>query len=252
MQANGSTIEVDRVCSVEEAVAFRDAGATLIGVALDPDPRFEDDRFVSPAVAKAIERAILPAQLVGIVPTYFYDETEQNRARIERVLALKPSFVHFYRGGLEDKLIPMVHATGTPIIRDGAVLDADQGVFIRKDDPAEFVRWQLESAAALKATFYHLDVLTDLAEDPWEVLNGLALDWPEDMPQTADIAACCRDLPLLLSLMEVGADSIGAYTRAFPDARGFFARLGPGELGGAPNSRPEPLLAALRALQASR
>ena len=252
MQANGPIIEVDRVCSVEEAVAFRDAGATLIGVALDPDPRFEDHRFVSPAAAEAIRKAILPAQLVGIVPTYFDDETEQNLTRIERVLALKPSFVHFYRGGLEDELIPMVHATGIPIIRDGAVLDADQGVFIRKDDPAEFVRWQLKGAAALKATLYHLDVLTDLAEDPWEVLNGLALDWPEDMPQTVDIAACCRDLPLLLSLMEVGVDSINAYAGAFPDARGFFARLGPGELCPAPNSRPEPLLAALQALQASR
>ena len=63
-------------------MTVRDAGATLIGVALDRDPRFEDDRFVSPAVAKAIEQAILPAQLVGVVPMHFYNETEQNPARI--------------------------------------------------------------------------------------------------------------------------------------------------------------------------
>ena len=55
MRANGPIIEVDRVSSVEEAVAFRDAGATLIGVALDPDPCFEDHRFVSPAIAEAIQ-----------------------------------------------------------------------------------------------------------------------------------------------------------------------------------------------------
>ena len=252
MQANGPIIEVDRVCSVEEAVAFRDAGATLIGVALDPDPRFGDDRFVSPTVAKAIEQAILPAHLVGIVPNYYYDEETESRIRIKRVLDFKPAFVHLYRGGLHDEFVPAFHAAGIPIIYDGTALDADQGVFIRKDDPAEFVRWLLEDVAAMKPAFYHLDVLTDLADDPWEVLNGLALDWPEDMPQTADIAACCRNLPLLLSLMEVGTDSIGAYTRAFPDARGFFARLGPGELCPAPNSRPEPLLATLRALQTSR
>ena len=252
MQASGPIIDVDRVCSVEEAVAFRDAGATLIGVALDPNPRFEDHRFVSLAVAEAIRRAILHAQLVGIVPNYYYDEETESRGRIKRVLDFKPAFVHFYRGGLQDEFVPAFHAAGIPIIYDGTALDADQGVFIRKDDPAEFLRWLLEDVAVMKPAFYHLDVLTDLAEDPWEVLNGLALDWPEDMPQTADIAAFCRDLPLLLSLMEVGADTICAYTSAFPDARGFFARLGAGELCGAPNLRPESLLAALRALQASR
>ncbi len=249
MQGRGLIIEVDRVSSVKEAVTFRDAGATLIGVALDPDPRFEDDRFVSPAAAKAIEQAILPAQLVGIVPTYFDDTTEQNRARIERVLALEPSFLHFYRGGLNDELIPMVRAAGAPIIRDGAVLESQQGVFINKNDPASWVRRWVEDPGEEEAGLYHLDVLTDLAEDPWMVLNGVALDWPDELTQVADIAACCRDLPLLLSLMEVGPDTIGAYTGAFPDARGFFARLGPGELCPAPNSRPEPLLATLRALR---
>ena len=240
------------MCSVEEAVAFRDAGATLIGVALDPDPRFGDDRFVSPAVAKAIEQAILPAQLVGIVPTYFDDAIEQNLTRIERVLALQPNFVHFYRGGLDDKFISIVRATGVSIIRDGAVLESQHGVFINENDPASWVRRWMEDPGEEEAAFYHLDVLTDLADDPWTVLNGVALEWPDEITQTAQIAAICRDLPLLLSLMEVGPDTIGAYTSAFPDARGFFARLGPGELCPAPNSTPEPLLAALQALQASR
>ena len=40
-------VQVDRVASVAEAVAFRDAGASLIGVALDRDARFQDERFVS-------------------------------------------------------------------------------------------------------------------------------------------------------------------------------------------------------------
>jgi len=56
-----------------------------------------------------------------------------------------------------------------------------------------------------------------------------------------------RDLPLLLSLVEVGADTILSYVQAFPDARGFFGRLGPGETSGAPCMDPEPLLAALQA-----
>ena len=230
-------------------MAFRDAGATLIGVALDPDSRFGDQRLVSLAVAKAIEQAILPAQLVGMVPTYLDDTTEQNRARIECVLALEPSSLHFYYSGLDDELIFMVHTTDVSIVQDGAVLESQHGVFINENDPASWMRKQVDHPAWEKAAFYHLDVLADLAEDPWTVLNGVALDWPDELTQVADIAACCRDLPLLLSLMDVGPDTIGAYTGAFPDARGFFARLGPGELCPAPNSRPEPLLAALRALR---
>jgi len=191
MSARDVIIEVDRVVSVEEAVAFRDAGATLIGVALGPDPRFEDTRFVSAAIAEAIEKAIYPARLVGIVPTYFSDDVANARARIEPVLALEPSFVHFYRGGVPDELSPMVHATGVPIIRDGAVLDADHGMFIDPNDPASLVRRQLPNPELLKAALYHLDLLTDTGVGPWTFLNTTALEWPQDAPQTANIAATC-------------------------------------------------------------
>ncbi len=96
MPPHDLVIEVDRVASVEEAVAFRDAGATLIGVALDPDPRFDDTQFVSPSIAKAIQVAIAPARLVGVLPTYFCQPEEVGaRTRTERMLALKPDFLHF-------------------------------------------------------------------------------------------------------------------------------------------------------------
>lgn len=153
MQGRGLIIEVDRVSSFKEAVAFRDAGATLIGVALDSDPRFGDQRFVSHVVAKKIRKAILPAQLVGIVPNYYYDEETESRGRIKRILDFKPAFVHLYRGGLQDEFIPAFHAVGIPIIYDGVGLGSEQGVFIREDDPAWFLRWRLEEVAAMQPTF---------------------------------------------------------------------------------------------------
>jgi len=61
-----------------------------------------------------------------------------------------------------------------------------------------------------------------------------------------------RELPLLLSLMGLTAKTISPYARAFPDARGFFARLSPDEQGGAPSTRPASLLAALRGLHVRR
>ena len=246
-------IGVDRVASVEEAVAFCNAGATLIGVSLDPDPSFEDTRFVSPSVAKTIQQAIAPARLVGVLPTYFYyPEKAEAHARIERMLALNPDFLHFYRGGLTGELVSLVQAADVPVIRDGAILDADQGVFPDPSDPASFVRKQIEDGTRLDPVLCHLDVLTDMAVDPWIFLNSTAPEQPKNIPQVADITAICRNLPLLLSLMEVGADTIASYVQAFPAARGFFGRLGPGETSGAPCTRPEPLLAALQALKQHR
>lgn len=131
---------MDRVASVAEAEAeaFRDAGATLIGIALDRDPRYQDDRFVSTKTAKAIRAAIAPAHLVGLVPTYFLDATTMpTRERIERVLALRPDYVQFYRGNQPDDLLSMVHAAGVPIIREGAEVDEGHGAFMPPDDPAE-------------------------------------------------------------------------------------------------------------------
>lgn len=245
-------VQVDRVASVEEATVFRDAGAGLIGVALDPDPRFEDDRFVSADAAVAIQAAIAPARLVGLVTGRSPGAgAAQERARIERVLALRPDFVQFERGGVPDELVSPVRATGVPVIEDGADLDSDHGAFIDPADPAAFVRKQVGDLGRLGASLCHLDVIAD-REDPWLFLTGEALEWPDEAPQVSDVVAATRELPLLLSLMGLGIETIAPYVRAFPDARGFFARLGPRRRGGPSATAPTSLLAALHALRALR
>ena len=249
MQRRDLMVQVDRVASVEEALAFCDAGANLIGVALDRDPRFQDARFVSPETAQAIKRAIAPARLVGHVPTYFDGAVTPTRDRIERVLALGPDFVQFYRGNPPDELLPMAHAAGIPIIRDGTEIDEGDGAFIDPNDPAAWWRDQLKDCTKLRPILFHLDVIPTM-QSPWQFLTDVAPRWLDECPQISDIAAITRDLPFLLSLIGVEPDEIGPYTRAFPDARGFFARLGPDEQGSAFSTEPEPLLAALRSLQA--
>jgi len=158
-------MQVDRATSVEEAVAFRDAGADLIGVALDPDPRFEDARFVSPGVAEAIRAATVPARLVGLAPSLYQDDDmAESRARIKRVLALEPGFVQFDREGVPDELVPLVRAAGVPAIRGGAAVDGEQGLFLKRDDPAEFVRWQVQRWRPDGAGGWRLPLWT--ADDP--------------------------------------------------------------------------------------
>ena len=249
----GIILQVDRVASVEEALAFRDAGANLIGIAVDPDPgRFRDERFVSPETARAIKQAIAPARLVGLVPYGSYGDNEVEWCTpIRRLLSLGPDFLQFYRGYVPDELVPAVRATGVPVIIDGAEMEDGDGEFVAPDDPVSFFRFYAGLGVALAPVLLHADVIPNY-EHSWAFLTDEAPKWPEECLQVRDVAAATRAWPLLLSLTGVRPDEIGPYTQAFPDARGFFARLGPAELTGPPSSRPETVLAALHALQAPR
>jgi hypothetical protein len=245
-------VQVDRVASAKEAIAFRDAGVDLIGVEVGSDRRFTDARFVSADVVEAIRQQAAPIRLVGLVEGCFQDATlAESRDRLERTLALRPDFLQIWQGDFPDELKPLVQASGVPVIGDGAGLDAEHGTFIDPNDPARFVIDSLSDVADMAPTLFHLDVATD-REDPWAFLTGEALEWREESLQVSHVAAATKALPLLLSLMGLSATTIVPYVQAFPDARGFFARLGPGDREGPPTISPEPLLAALRAWQGMR
>lgn len=244
-------VQVDRVASVGEALAFRDAGANLIGIEIGGDRRFKDGRFVSAEVAEAIRREAMPARLVGLVEGCFQDDSlADSRIRLEQTLALRPDFLQAYSGDFPDELKPLVRSSGVPVIADGASLDAEHGAFIDPAEPARFARDAVSAVADLAPVLFHFDVETDRA-DPWAFFTGEALEWQDESLQVAHVAAVTRDMPVLLSLMGLSAGTIVPYVRAFSEARGFFARLGREGPPGPPIASPERLLPALRALQAA-
>ena len=203
-----------------------------------------------PETARAIKRAIAPACLVGLVPSLYRDESiTQSRDRIERILALKPSFVQFFRDSVPDELVPVILAAGVPVIIDGAEMNEDDHLFVEPDDPVSFFRFWASMGAELHPILLHTEVSGMV--HPWPFLTRTALEWPDECLQIEDVAAATRRFPLLLDLAGVRPDEIGPYVQAFPDARGFFATLGPGpdELQGISSTPLEPLLAALRTLQ---
>ena len=241
-------IKVDRIASVSEAVSFQAAGANLIGIELDPNPRFEDTRAVTPELAQQIRTAVAPAGLVGLVPTYFLeDDPSKSRCRIERMVDIRPDYLQVYRGHSLAENWHLICETGIPLIRSGAVIDEDQGMFMPLQDRPGFVRDQLADSFQFKPTLFELEVIPTMV-DPWLFLTEEAPHWPDSHPQLADIAEITHDLPFLLSLVGLSPATICPYVRAFPAARGFYAPLGPGDLTGPLCTRPEPLLAALHAL----
>jgi hypothetical protein len=244
-------VQVDRVASIEEAIAFRNAGVDLIGVEIGADRRFSDGRSVDVALAEAIRRQAAPVQIVGLVEGCFQDDSlADTQARLVQTLAVKPDYLQIYRGDFPDELKPLVRASGVPVIGDGASLDAEHGTFIDPNDPAQFLRDSLSVLADMAPVLVHVDVATDRA-DPWAFLTDEALAWPEESLQVSHIVAATQALPVLLSLMGLTPATIVPYAQAFPGARGFFARLGPEAQGGPPAVSPKRLLAALLALRAA-
>ena len=189
-------IQVDRVASVDEAVAFRNAGANLIGVAVDSNPTYDDDRIVSPHAAISIRDAIAPAKLAGLVPFHWNGDLDQDRRRLERVFALEPDYIQLYRGSPREELRPLVQAAGIPVIRTGADIADDHGSFLPPDDPAEFIRDQLWNHTVLNPTLFQVEVLTNVG-DPWTFLTQTAPEWPDDAPQIADLKGIAQTLPVL-------------------------------------------------------
>src|SRR5579859_2284919 len=60
-----SAVKVDRVHTPGEAETLEALGVTLIGISLQPDPRFHDQRTISVADASSIKRILRHAKLVG-------------------------------------------------------------------------------------------------------------------------------------------------------------------------------------------
>lgn len=81
-------LKVDRVSTPEEAAQLATIGVDVISVAVDPDPRFNDDRTVPDSAVAAIGYAAASARLALEISF-----EEGSDAPVERVLALAPDFV---------------------------------------------------------------------------------------------------------------------------------------------------------------
>lgn len=248
---DGRLVMVDRVASLEEARLFRHAGASMIGVALDAEVRFEDHRFVTADVARDIRGAIGPEGFVGIMPKSYEPATFYDR--LERLLDLEPGWLQVHssdaNAGLGEYL--RVGEDGLPVIVEGLAMDEDYGAFTPPGDPAKAIRERYGLVAPVSPSLATVDLRGDSA-DVWRHLSVLAPAAPdefrEDMLQAGHVQAATRELPLLLDLAGVLPRDARAFVQAFPGARGFYARLGP-ERGGCTSILPERLLPVLEALR---
>ncbi|SCE66530.1 hypothetical protein GA0074695_0149 [Micromonospora viridifaciens] len=179
-------IKVDRVRSVAEAVAVEELGAGMVGVALDADPRFADERAVPVDLAGEIGKALSRAKFV--VEVDFRDDPVDALRRAE---ALRPDLVQPITGAIPPGDVrAALSRAGIGIVYGGIEIAHD-------DDPT----WTLSrypDTPALGAALFQVDVLPE-CRNSWEFLRDESPEF-EDEFQLDDLNELGRTHELVASL----------------------------------------------------
>ena len=227
-------IKVDRVGSAAEAAALESAGADIIGVEIDPSPRFDDDRTVGGEVVTDIRRALRGPHLAVTMNLHAEPADVLHRVRSagadlvqSTTSALPPAPV---RSALRDAGIGVVYA----------------GIEISHDDDPAWVFDAHDDAPDLQAALFQVDVLPEYPGS-WAFLRDRSPEF-EDEFQVEDLDRLARSRPLIAGF-DLTAANYGEIAARLPHVRGFAFTLAdqPG-----PGVRCHSFAAALTVLQAIR
>ncbi|HEX5594584.1 MAG TPA: hypothetical protein VFX61_00970 [Micromonosporaceae bacterium] len=198
-------IKVDRLCSVREAAAVEQLGAGLISVALDADPRFEDERTVSVDRAVEIGKSLSRARFV--VELDFRDDPAQALRATELVGA--------------DLVQPITGAIPQPGVR-AALIQAGVGIVyagieIAHDDDPSWIFSRYANTFELNASLFQVDVLPEYG-NAWEFLRDESPEY-EDEFQIEDLNRLGHDHELVASF-NFTPQNVTEIVAALPKVRG--------------------------------
>ncbi|MFR9779620.1 hypothetical protein ACL02O_26625 [Micromonospora sp. MS34] len=159
--------------SVAEAVAVEELGSAMVGVALDADPRFADDRAIPMELAGEIGKALSRAKFV--VELDFRNDPIDALRRAE---ALRPDLVQPITGA-----IPPTDVRAA-LGRSGIGI-AYAGIEIAHDDDPSWVLSRYTGTADLDAALFQVDVLPEY-QNSWEFLRDESPEF-EDEFQLEDL-----------------------------------------------------------------
>jgi hypothetical protein len=204
-------IKVDRVRSAEEAGTVEGLGAGLVGVALAPDPRFDDDRTVTVEHAAAIGAALRSATLVAAL------ELGDDPDRVLRVVAVTGA-----------RLVQPITGAVPPAAVRAALRDAGVGIVyggieISHDDDPDWVFGTYADIPDLGAALFQVDVLPEY-RDSWAFLRDRAPEYEQEF-QVADLDELGRVHPLVVGL-DFTPGNVREIVAALPNVRGIVLTLG--------------------------
>jgi hypothetical protein len=205
------TIKVDRVASADEAIALETAGADIIGVDLDRDLRFADDRTLALASIAEIRESLRQAHL-AVAMNLHADPADVVRLATRTgadmvqpiMIAIPPSPV---RAALRDAGLGIVYA----------------GVDISHDEDPSWIFGAHDDEPNLNATLFQADVLPEY-RNSWAFLRDSSPEYPEEF-QIADLDELARGRPLLANL-DTTPDNILEILERLPSIHGLALVLG--------------------------
>jgi hypothetical protein len=217
MNKNEFLIKIDGVSSIEEAAALQAAGATVIGVDLVADPRYENTKAVSLETGRKIRDALRSARLcVTLDP-----DAADAESALAAVRAFSPDFVQVPRyGTARVEWRQALLGSGIQVVLDGEEISYE-------DDPA-WVESRLSETREWAPALVQVSLLNDI-EQPWPFLTVEAPKAPGDLFQIEGIRHVTEQYDMLVS-MEVSAAEINDFRANLPRAKGIFFRIGPADL----------------------
>lgn len=197
--------KVDRVKSVVEAKELQNLGVDLIGVSLNENHRFMDDRCIRKEVAISIKRELQKSKIVGeIVVGYSFsnilsviEEVGFDYIQVESN-ELPP--IEF-RKELQSKGIGLIYA----------------GIEVSYEDDPSWILSRYKNEPYLNASFFQIDLLGEI-ENSWEFFKKESPKYPDEL-QIEDIKKIAEQDPLIVTI-DYSVDNVLEIFNKIPSAKG--------------------------------
>ncbi|MEV6302198.1 hypothetical protein AB0M02_22470 [Actinoplanes sp. NPDC051861] len=203
-------IKVDRVGSADEATTLEALGAGVIGVDVDVDPRFADDRTLDAGHVARIRQEIRRAKIAVAMNLHADPAHVVERARLTGADLVQPitSAIppHPVRLALRDAGIGIVYA----------------GIEISHDDDPGWVFGTYDDTPDLNASLFQVEVLPEY-RDSWAFLRDRSPEF-EDEFQIDDLVDLARDRPITVGL-DLTTQNLGEVAAALVTVQGFTVTL---------------------------
>jgi hypothetical protein len=206
-------ISVGRVRSVAEATALERLGVDLVGVAVDPDPRFDDDRTVT------VEEAAVIGAGLGRATLSVTMRLGEDVGQALRVVAATTA-------RLVQPVTARMPSAGVRVaLREAGIGITYGGIEISHDDDPSWIFSRYAGVPDLNAAYFHADVLPEY-RDSWAFLRDKSPEYPDEF-QIEDLEGLAAEYPMLVGL-DFTPGNIREIAEAVPSARGLAITLAEG------------------------
>jgi hypothetical protein len=206
------TIKVDRVQSVQEALELEALDVKIICTILDPIYEFNDNRTISVEKAEEIGGSLKKSHLCC--------ELKNPEYPISFLKQINCRYVQFSSHEIISRRIKLaLENEGIGIIYSDlyASYDSDPSWIMSPFEHED------EDAEALNASFYDIELLTDVL-DSWNFLSRRCPEYPEEL-QVSDINELASHYPILIGL-NYSIENIREITYSMQNIRGITFRIG--------------------------